>query len=127
MIRTATMPPCAERSAINVKRLVHVRTSATPLSVDDTDFIWVDLNDGNQVTAWRRGRPDDPAPIIVLANFSSFESAPGSDYVVPTWPQPVPANKKWRDVSQARDVDPASVGRETIYPWEAKVYMLVDA
>jgi glycosidase len=107
-------------------RLVKLRTTAQALAVDDTDFIWTDFN-GKQVVAWRRGGQNAAEPIIVLANFSNFASAPGTDYVVPTWPRPVPAGKKWRDVSQERDVDPAWVGRESIYQWEAKVYMLVSA
>lgn len=73
--------------------------------------------------AWKRGGRD-VAPVIVLANFSDFASAPGTDYVVPTWPRDIPAGKKWAGVTHARDVDPAWVGPGSIYPWDVKVYTL---
>jgi hypothetical protein len=65
--------------------------------------------------------------VIVLANFSDFASAPGTDYVVPTWPGPAPPGKKWIEVTQRRDVGPGSEGREAIFAWEAKVYTYADA
>ena len=65
-------------------------------------------------------------PVIVLANFSDFESGAGSEYVVPNWPA-TPAGRHWIEVTQNRVVDPAWVGREQIFPWEAKVYTLDDA
>jgi pullulanase len=110
-----------------VRNLIWLRRSTPALCADDTSFIWVDLNDGKQVIAWQRGEAGDPGTAIVLANFSDFESASGADYVVSTWPGPAAAGRKWRDVSQGRDVDPAWVGREAIFPWEAKVYMQVEA
>lgn len=36
-----------------------------------------------------------------------------------------PAGKRWREITQERDVPPQKVGREPIFPWEAKVYALV--
>jgi len=75
---------------------------------------------------WRRGGATAAVPVIVLANFSDFASAPGTDYVIPTWPGPAPAGKKWIEVTQRRDVDPGSVGREPIFAWEAKVYTYSD-
>jgi 1,4-alpha-glucan branching enzyme len=110
-----------------VKALVKFRTTAPALAVNDTHFIWTDFGDGKRVLVWQRGRPND-VPVIVVANFSDFASAPGADYRIPTWPTPTPAKKKWIDVSQnSREVDPAFVGREAIFSWEAKVYTLVDA
>jgi pullulanase len=109
----------------HVKRLIRLRTSAPALAVNDTDFIWSDFGAGKRVIVWRRGGAD-AAPVIVLANFSDFASAPGTDYVVPTWPGPAPQGKKWIEVTQARNVDPAYVGREAIFPWEAKVYTYAD-
>ena len=50
----------------------------------------------------------------------------GADYVIPTWPnrQP-PPGKKWVELTQGpRDVDPAFVGREALFSWEAKIYAL---
>lgn len=118
--------PMRRRIFAYVKRLIGLRTSAPALAVNDTDFIWSDFSAGKRVIAWRRGGANAPAPVIVLANFSDFASAPGSDYVVPTWPGPAPTGKKWIEVTQARGVDAASVGREAIFPWEAKVYTYAD-
>jgi hypothetical protein len=78
------------------------------------------------VLVWRRGGAGSLRPIIVVANFSDFGSAPGTDYVIPTWPGAAPAGKKWVELTQGRDVDPEWVGRESIFPWEAKVYVLTD-
>ena len=67
-------------------------------------------------------------PVVVVANFSDFAtdtSVPSAEYVVPNWPG-TPAGKRWRDVSQARDVPNEWIGREPIFPWEAKVYAIVD-
>jgi len=121
-----TGDPMRQRIFAYVKRLIALRTTAPALAVNDTDFLWTDFA-GKQVVAWRRGGANAAAPVIVLANFSDFASAPGADYVVPTWPGPAPSAKKWVEVTQARDVDPAHVGREAIFPWEAKVYTLADS
>ena len=63
--------------------------------------------------------------IIVLANFSDVASAPGTDYRITPWPA-TPAGKKWIELTQARDVNPAFVGREAIFSWEAKIYTLAN-
>jgi hypothetical protein len=110
-----------------VKRLVKLRTTESALAVNDTDFIWTDFGDGKRVLVWRRGGANHPRPIIVVANFSDFASAPGTDYRIPTWPGAAPAGKKWVEITQGRDVDPNFVGREAIFAWEAKVYTLEDA
>ena len=109
-----------------VKTLIKLRTTAPALSVNDTDFIWADFGDGKRVLAWRRGGASAASPVIVLANFSDFASAAGTDYVVPTWPGAAPFGKKWVEITQERDVDPAYVGREAIFAWEAKVYTYAD-
>jgi len=109
-----------------VKTLIQLRTTAPALAVNDTDFIWADFGAGKRVIVWRRGGANASVPVIVLANFSDFASAPGTDYVIPTWPGPAPAGKKWIEVTQRRDVDPGSVGREPIFAWEAKVYTYSD-
>jgi hypothetical protein len=49
--------------------------------------------------------------------------APGSEYVVPHWPL-TPPGKSWREITQDREVPHEWVGREPIFPWEAKVYAL---
>jgi pullulanase len=113
-----------------VARLVKFRTSSDGLSVNDTNFIHVDFNDGKRVVVWQRGHPEVDDPVVVVANFSSFITAnatsPSAEYRVPNWPA-TPAGKKWREITQDRDVPQEWIGREPIFPWEAKVYTLVDA
>jgi pullulanase len=110
-----------------VARLVHFRTSHPALSVNDTDFLHVDFNDNKRVLVWRRGMPGRD-PVVVVANFSDFFTPngltdPNAEYVVPRWPA-TPPGRHWREVTQQRDVLAAQIGREPIFPWEAKVYTL---
>jgi pullulanase len=83
--------------------------------------------EGKRVLAWKRGRPGVDDPVVVVANFSDFETArpfdPASEYRVANWPA-TPAGRRWREITQDRDVPPEWVGREPIFPWEAKVYAL---
>ena len=106
-----------------VSRLVKLRTTADALSVNDTDFIHVDTNDGKRVIAWRRGRPGVDAPVVVVANFSDFGTPnpdqPGAEYVVHGWPA-LPAGTQWHEIGADRPAPDA--GREPLFPWEAKVY-----
>ncbi|WP_426120820.1 alpha-amylase family glycosyl hydrolase [Kocuria sp. LHG3120] len=121
--------PWRQRVFNYVARLVHLRTHSDALAVNDTDFIHVDFNDGKRVLVWRRGRPGDGDDVVVVANFSNFVSADlgsGGEYRVPNWP-PTPTGKRWREITQQRDVPPDWVGREGINAWEAKVYCLVGA
>jgi pullulanase len=67
-----------------VRTMIRLRTTAPALSVNDTDFIWSDYGEGKRVIVRRRSGATAPEPVIVLANFSDFASAPGADYVVPT-------------------------------------------
>jgi len=119
--------PMRRRIHAYVQTLIKFRTSAPALAVNDTDFIWTDFGAGKRVIVWRRGGAVAATPVIVLANFSDFASAPGTDYVIPTWPGPAPAGKKWVEVTQRRDVGPGFEGREAIFAWEAKVYTYADA
>lgn len=109
-----------------VARLVRLRTTHPALAVNDTAFIHVDFSEGKRVLAWQRGRPDNP--VVVVANFSNFVTAnPTSttaEYVVSHWPA-TPPGREWREVTQDRLVPRIWVGREPIYSWEAKVYVLV--
>ena len=110
-----------------VSRLVHFRTSAAALSVNDTEFIHLDFNDNKRVLVWKRGGAGQD-PVVVVANFSDFAtpnglSDPAAEYVVPNWPA-TPAGRHWREVPQQRNIRPDQVGREPIFAWEAKVYTL---
>jgi pullulanase len=111
-----------------VSRLIKLRTSYDALSVNDTEFIHVDFNDGKRVLVWRRGQPASDNQVVVLANFSDFGTPnpfdSTSEYFVPNWPA-TPQGKKWREIPEDRDVGPGQIGREPIFPWEAKVYALV--
>jgi pullulanase len=102
-----------------VRRLVQLRTSHPALSVNDTDFIHVDFNDGKRVLVLKRGTDNDP--VVVVANFSDFTTAnalsPGAEYFTPNWPK-TPAGRHWFEVTQGRH------DRESIFAWEGKVYRL---
>lgn len=105
-----------------VGTLVRLRIRSPALGVNDTRFIHFDLNFGRRIAAWVRGQPDTGALVVVVANFSDA-STPGPEYVVQGWPA-TPSGMRWREVTQGRDVPPAWVGREPLFPWEAKVYEL---
>lgn len=108
-----------------VAQLVKFRTSSAALSVNDTQFIHVDFNDGKRVLAWQRGAAGQP-PVVVVANFSDWGtdvSDPNAEYQVNNWPS-VPGGSQWQEVTQNRLVPSAWAGREPVYPWEAKVYTL---
>lgn len=106
----------------HVQRLIALRTTHPALAMNDTEFLHTDFTPGRRVLVWQRGHAADP--VIVVANFSDFETAdpfgPSSEYVVPNWPHR--HDFLWREVSQQRDVPEAFVGREPLFPWEAKVY-----
>lgn len=118
--------PIRRRILAYVSTLVKLRTSQPALSVNDTNFIQVDFNDNKRVLVWQRGSPGQD-PVVVLANFSDFMTAdptnPNSVYVVPNWPA-TPPGRHWREVTQNRSVPENWIGREPIFPWEAKVYSL---
>jgi 1,4-alpha-glucan branching enzyme len=110
-----------------VSRLVQLRTAHPALAVNDTTFIHIDLTPGRRVFAWRRGLSSSGEPVVVLANFSDFgtenPASPAAEYVVRNWPA-TPPGRSWREVTQNRAVPQAWIGREPIFPWEAKVYTL---
>ncbi len=121
--------PMRRRILAYVKSLIRLRTTSDVLAGNDASFVWVDFNAGKQVIVWRRGVAGSAGapPVVVLANFSDFSSGLNGEYGVPTWPGAAPAGMKWVEVTQQRDVDPAKVGREPIFPWEAKVYTYAKA
>jgi glycosidase len=105
--------------------LVRFRVESDALATNDTEFIHADFTDEKRVFAWKRGTGEQI--VIVVANFSDYGTpdpkSPDAEYVVPTWPA-TPDGKVWREITQDRTVDPEWAGREPIYPWEAKVYVL---
>jgi pullulanase len=111
-----------------VSRLIKLRTNYDGLAVNDTRFIHVDFNDGKRVLVWQRGVAGSDKLVVVVANFSDFETPdpfnPDAEYIVPDWPA-TPLGRHWREIPQDRDVEPQKVGREPIFAWEAKVYALV--
>jgi pullulanase len=108
-----------------VSRLVHLRTGCLALSVNDTSFLHVDFNDGKRVLVWQRGPGFDGSLVIVVSNFSDFSTdtsiGSAAEYVVPNWPR----GRRWREITQQRDVPADFVGREPIFAWEAKVYVSI--
>jgi pullulanase len=121
--------PWRRRVSEYVARLVRFRARSGALAVNDTEFIHVDFEEGKRVLAWRRGRPGVDDPVVVVANFSDFETArpfdPASEYRVSNWPT-TQGGRRWREITQDRDVPPAWAGREPVFPWEAKVYALTE-
>jgi glycosidase len=118
--------PMRQRIFNYIARLIKFRTSHDALAVNDTEFIHVDFNDGKRVLVWKRGRPRQD-PVVVVANFSNFVTAqansPKAEYRVANWPA-TPPNREWFEVTQQRMVPQEFIGREPIFPWEAKVYTL---
>jgi 1,4-alpha-glucan branching enzyme len=114
--------PMRQRILAYVKTLIGLRTTAPALAVNDTSFIHQDFDDGKRVVAWARGGAG-MAPVVVVANFSDFASAPGTGYVVHGWPA-TPAGATWVEVTQGRVLPPSTAGTEPIFSWEAKVYTL---
>lgn len=109
-----------------VSRLIKFRTKTDALSVNETKFIHVDFSAGKRVLVWQRGRKGIDDPVIVVANFSDFGTDtrnPGAEYRISNWPA-TPPGREWIEITQERTVAPNFVGREPIYPWEAKVYTL---
>jgi pullulanase len=108
-----------------VARLVRLRTTSDALAVNDTIFIHADFEQGKRVLVWQRGYGEHL--VVVVANFSDYGTpnvgSPDAEYVIPNWPTIHPG-KSWKEITQDRKVDPDWVGREPIFPWEAKVYAL---
>jgi hypothetical protein len=105
-----------------VARLVRFRIASKALGTNDVAFIHRDFSDGRRILAWVRGVPGREDPVVVVANFSDV-MPPGDEYRVPGWPS-TPAGRHWREVSQTRAVPDEWIGREPLFPWEAKVYTL---
>lgn len=103
-----------------VSNLVQFRKRSAALGVNDTEFIHFDFEQGRRIAAWVRGQPGVQDLVVVVANFSDCYT-PGPEYFIHNWPA-TPPGKKWREITQTRDVPQYWAGREPLYPWEAKVY-----
>ena len=103
-----------------VSNLIASRTSCPGLGRNEIDFIHVDFAPGRRVMAWKRGTDADP--VVVVANFSDFESGADPEYRVTGWP--TVSGRQWYEVTQGRNVPAVWVGREPVFRWEAKVYAL---
>ena len=64
-------PPASLRVRRAAREVPHL---VDALAVNDTEFIHVDFNDGKRVLVWRRGGPAVDDPVVVVANFSDFDS-----------------------------------------------------
>lgn len=106
-----------------VTKLIALRKTHPALGVNDTKWLHSDFTPGRRVMVWQRG--DDDNPIVVVANFSDFQTDnpfnPHSEYVVANWPRR--GDFEWREASQGRDVPQGWIGREPLFSWEAKVYV----
>ncbi len=107
----------------SVKRLIALRKTHPALGVNDTTWLHTDFTPGRRVIAWQRG--SDENPVVVVANFSDFQTADPfdarSEYVIPNWP--CRDDFAWQEVAQGREIPPGWIGREPLFPWEAKVYV----
>jgi 1,4-alpha-glucan branching enzyme len=119
--------PWRRRIVEYVGRLIRLRTSHDALAGNDTRFLHADLTEGRRIAVWQRGGEYGVEPVVVVANFSDYCTPDpwhtGAEYVVPNWPA-TPFGGVWREVTQDRIVPPEWVGREPLFPWEAKVYVL---
>jgi len=113
--------PWRKRVFDYVARLVRFRTTSPALALNDTEFIHTDFEEGKRVVAWKRGSGQDL--VVVVANFSDWGD-PQAEYRVSGWPEK-PPGKLWREITQDRRVPDDWIGRESLYPWEAKVYAMV--
>jgi pullulanase len=108
-----------------VARLTRFRIASPALATNDTNFIHVDFEAGKRVLVWRRGYGENI--VVVVANFSDYgtPNQPHAEYVIPNFPE-TPFRKHWHEVTSDRPVPKEWIGREPIFPWEAKVYALVE-
>lgn len=105
----------------HVRSLIKLRKNSDALASNTIEFIHFDFNEGKRVVAWKREFNNDT--VITVANFSDWGSQPNTEYRINNWPA-IPTNKKWYEATQNRLVDSNWYGRESIYPWEAKVYVI---
>ena len=108
---------------IRVGDVAQMRKTHPALGVNDTKWLHQDTMPGRQIYVWQRGGDDNP--VVVVANFSNFCTdnpfSPSAEYVVPNWPRP--NDFSWKEVCLNRPVNAGRIGREPLFPWEAKVYV----
>ena len=118
--------PWRARIVDHVARLIKARTNNEALWANETTFFHSDFNEGKRVMAWVRGKLGSPNMVVIVANFSDYITPNAhekhSEYIINNWPQ-LPEGMHWHEVTQERKVPSAWVGREPIFPWEAKVYV----
>jgi 1,4-alpha-glucan branching enzyme len=102
------------------KRLIALRKRSEALGVIDTKFIHMDFSNGRRVMAWVRGDAEKHNLVVVVANFSEQDMRDG-EYVVHDWPG-LPEGKRWREVTEEREVATDQVDSMALSPWEARVY-----
>jgi hypothetical protein len=102
------------------KRLIALRKRSEALGVIDTKFIHMDFSNGRRVMAWVRGDAEKHNLVVVVANFSEQDMRDG-EYVVHNWPG-LPEGKRWREVTEEREVATDQVDSMALSPWEARVY-----
>lgn len=107
-----------------VARLAQLRISHPALSVNETEFIHCDFEEGKRVLVWKRGASD---PAVIVANFSEyttpFAPGPNMEYFVPNWLN-TPPGCHWFEVTQNRHLTNSRPDKDAVFAWEAKVYHL---
>ncbi len=111
----------------HVARLCRLRASHPGLQGNETTFLHADFSEDKRVVVWIRGAPSTAEIVVVVANFSDYASpavtGAAALYEIPGWPCET-HGRQWHEVTQDRPVAAEWAGREPIYPWEAKVYIL---
>lgn len=107
-----------------VKNLIHFRKNTKALQTDEVEFIHVDCDEDKKIIAWQRNFEKEK--VVVVANFSDYVTpnalAEESKYIIPNFPT-VEIGQYCYEITQNREVV-KKIGKETIFPWEAKVYLI---
>lgn len=121
-----------KRIFYQIRRLIRARINLKALSINHTKFLHCDFDYGKRIMIWQRGIKEDKDIVITVANFSDWgtENPENGEYIINNWPlfdgKKLPEGKKWLEITKNRKIAESQIGRESIYPWEAKVYALVD-
>lgn len=107
-----------------VKRLIHFRENTKALQTDEVEFIHIDCDDTKKIIAWQRDFNQEK--VVVVANFSDYITpnalSEKSEYLIPRFPV-LEIGQSCYEITQNREVG-SGIGKETIFPWEAKVYLI---